>query len=62
MSELIEESCPYCGERVEVIIDASGGERQDYIEDCPVCCRPWEVTIEQDSQGVWSAMLFTGDE
>lgn len=31
--------CPYCGERIGILLDASAGE-QDYIEDCQVCCRP----------------------
>lgn len=31
--------CPYCGEQIEVVIDCSI-RRQDYIEDCRVCCRP----------------------
>jgi len=62
MSEIIEASCPYCGEQVEVIIDAGGGELQEYIEDCPICCQPWEITIEQDHHGDWSATLLTADE
>lgn len=62
MSETIEASCPYCGERVEVIMDVGGSQRQEYIEDCPVCCQPWEITIEQDREGVWSVMLLTTDE
>lgn len=36
--------CPYCGERVELMIDADAG-LQNYIEDCPVCCRPMEIAI-----------------
>lgn len=31
--------CPYCGEAVEALVDLSAGD-QEYIEDCPVCCRP----------------------
>ena len=31
--------CPYCGERIELVIDLSV-EHQEYIEDCFVCCRP----------------------
>ena len=37
--------CPYCGERVELLIDTSL-ERQEYIEDCSVCCRPMVVTVD----------------
>lgn len=31
--------CPYCGERITVLLDDSETEQQ-YIEDCQVCCRP----------------------
>ena len=54
--------CPYCGEEVEVDIDESGGSRQSYVEDCPVCCRPWQVTVTQDRNGDWFADLRTSDE
>jgi hypothetical protein len=36
--------CPYCGERIEVIVDGSI-EQQSYTEDCCVCCRPMELSI-----------------
>ena len=36
--------CPYCGERLEVFIDRSV-RRQEYIEDCQVCCRPIILTV-----------------
>ncbi len=41
--------CPCCGERLEILIDPSI-RRQDYIEDCEVCCRPMSlhITIEED--------------
>ena len=32
--------CPYCGERLETFVTPDGGERQEYVEDCAVCCRP----------------------
>lgn len=31
--------CPYCGETITIVVDASVGE-QEYVEDCAVCCRP----------------------
>ena len=37
--------CPYCGEPFSTTVDSSGGS-QDYIEDCPVCCRPIEFHLE----------------
>jgi hypothetical protein len=44
-------TCPYCNEETTVWVDASGGERQDYVEDCPVCCRPWRVLVWADEEG-----------
>jgi hypothetical protein len=43
--------CPWCGETVELLIDPSGGDHQDYVEDCEVCCRPWHVSVTLDSVG-----------
>jgi hypothetical protein len=42
--------CPWCGERFEVLIDASEGQT-DYVEDCPVCCRPINMHVEVDGDG-----------
>lgn len=39
--------CPYCGERIEVVLDLSMGDHQEYIEDCSVCCRPIVFSIYQ---------------
>ena len=43
-SETKRINCPYCGEAVEILIDASV-ESQAYIEDCSVCCRPIELCV-----------------
>ncbi len=37
--------CPYCGEPNEIGLDAGSGEEQEYIEDCQVCCQPWQVVV-----------------
>lgn len=60
--EPIEQSCPYCGEEVEVLIDEGGGEVQRYVEDCPICCRPWEVEVVESADGEWTVSLWTSDE
>ncbi|HET6778977.1 MAG TPA: CPXCG motif-containing cysteine-rich protein, partial [Gemmatimonadales bacterium] len=36
-------SCPYCGEVNEIALDPGSGSHQEYVEDCQVCCRPWQV-------------------
>lgn len=38
-------SCPYCGELNGVLIEYSE-EKQEYIEDCQVCCRPILFTVQ----------------
>ena len=43
--------CPWCGETVEFLIDLGGGDSQDYVEDCEVCCRPWQVSVMLDPAG-----------
>jgi hypothetical protein len=35
-----EVACPHCGELIDTFPDPGGGERQEYVEDCSVCCRP----------------------
>jgi transposase-like protein len=55
-------SCPYCGEEVELSVDEGGGSRQSYVEDCPVCCQPWQVHVTRDPDDDWSATLRTSDE
>ena len=32
--------CAGCGEWNETVVDESAGSRQNYIEDCQVCCKP----------------------
>ena len=38
-------SCPYCWERISMILDSSE-EESDYIEDCEICCRPIELSFK----------------
>ena len=43
--------CDSCGEEIVVPVDISAGSRQDYVEDCPVCCHPMTLHIEIDPDG-----------
>lgn len=58
----IEVECPYCGEWVTLFIDPGGGERQTYVEDCPVCCRPWTVHAVEEEPGGFAVGLARQDE
>jgi len=53
--------CPYCGAPNEITIDPSGGASQSYVEDCQVCCRPWEVQVTINEDGEVGIELLTED-
>lgn len=40
--------CAGCFEWIETTVDESGGSRQQYVEDCQVCCRPNVLTVVWD--------------
>jgi hypothetical protein len=43
--------CPYCGAGVTISLDPGGGREQTYVEDCQVCCQPWQVHLRYDGDG-----------
>ena len=36
--------CPYCWETISMLFDSSI-DKQDYIEDCEVCCNPIKIRV-----------------
>jgi len=57
-------SCDACGEEIVVPIDLSQGSSQEYVEDCPVCCRPNVIHVEIDEDGnasVWAELEQDGE-
>ncbi|MCC5794229.1 MAG: CPXCG motif-containing cysteine-rich protein [Chromatiales bacterium] len=53
MIEDIAVTCPCCWEPITLEVDLSV-EHQEYIEDCPVCCRPLRVLYHSDAGEVTS--------
>jgi transcription elongation factor Elf1 len=43
--------CPYCGELISALLDLSIG-KQEYIEDCEVCCNPIRIKFVSDGKSV----------
>jgi len=42
-------TCPWCFEPGEIALEADvNGE---FIVDCEVCCRPWNVRIRESAEG-----------
>jgi len=46
MDDLFLVTCPYCGEELEIYLepDMSGS----FVQDCEVCCNPWNVRVIND--------------
>lgn len=43
--------CQACGEDIVIPIDVLAGSQQEYVEDCPVCCRPHVLTVRIEPDG-----------
>lgn len=44
-------TCPYCGEAVEIYLEAD--VRGSFIQDCEVCCNPWNVRVSGHGEDRW---------
>jgi hypothetical protein len=44
-------TCPYCGEEIEIYLepDVTGA----FVQDCEVCCNPWNVRVTGRSDERW---------
>jgi len=56
-----EFSCPYCGEKLSIRIDVTGGERQVFVYDCEVCCRPIQIQLEINENEISDFSAETSD-
>jgi hypothetical protein len=54
--EFVAVLCPWCGERLETRVELTSGDTS-YIEDCEVCCRPIEFSVERAAD---AALLSVG--
>ena len=41
-------TCPYCGETVEIYVEADVTD--SFVQDCEVCCNPWRVRVVRDGR------------
>lgn len=41
--EFADVLCPYCGE--SSTLDVEPDVEEEFVMDCPVCCRPWRVRV-----------------
>lgn len=63
LNQLSEKSigCPYCGETIEVLVDATDLDQQ-YIEDCQVCCKPIIFLVSESMQGELIVRVYSEDD
>ena len=43
--------CLSCGEEIVVPVEPTAGAEQEYVEDCPVCCRPHVLRVRVERDG-----------
>lgn len=58
----VEVTCPFCGETGLMSIDVTAGRRQQYVEDCWVCCRPMQVDVQVHTADDVDVTVSTLDE
>ena len=46
--------CPYCLEKISMLLDVSVSGFQSYIEDCEVCCNPIQISYSCEDAKVRS--------
>lgn len=63
MNHLIEQAieCPYCGESIVVLLEPTE-QKQQYIEDCQVCCRPINFELAEELDGEMSLRVTHENE
>lgn len=56
--DALEAICPYCGEPGTVEVEAEE-EEADFVQDCAVCCRPWQVRLRRRRDGSFELSVGT---
>jgi len=46
--DLFVVTCPYCGEEVEISVEPD--VRGSFVQDCEVCCNPWQVYVTEEDE------------
>lgn len=60
--EDLEWTCQYCGVQNSVWVDLTIPNKQDFFEDCRICCRPNRIIILNDIEGNVSIEVKRSDE
>ena len=44
--------CPYCLEKISMLLDVTVEDPQSYVEDCEVCCNPIQISYNAENSKV----------
>jgi hypothetical protein len=50
VDDVVDVTCPHCGEPGTIAIDPDDGGGE-FVQDCAVCCRPWRVRVRVRDDG-----------
>jgi len=53
--DVVLAECPYCGSSQELILDP--GSVGKMVQDCEICCEPWDMTVTRSRSGVVTVHL-----
>lgn len=51
--------CPFCLETVEIDVDPQ--TEGSFVQDCSVCCHPWQVHVVRDQDGAVDVRIESTD-
>jgi len=49
MMDIAQVTCPYCLQTMEISIEPD--VHGTYVQDCEVCCQPWQLSVHRDIDG-----------
>ncbi len=49
VEDFVRLRCPYCHELVEISLDPQTAGV--FVQDCEVCCRPWQLFVRREEDG-----------
>ena len=55
MDDIALVQCPYCFEHLELYVDPES--EGSFVQDCDICCRPWQVFAAHDEDGRLNAII-----
>ena len=47
--DVVTVQCPFCFQIVEIDLDPE--TEGSFVQDCEVCCRPWQLFVTRDEDG-----------